>query len=139
MRFEKLHRCPDRMVDQDHLGFVEVFQPQRQKGELDQECGEQECVVAIDGPIGAPDQVGSDQKRQHQRGEQAGPGLLQAEQDEFGERRGEPVEGRVHPVAERREERAERMPFLACGGCGRRFGQAGVPCFSGWTPLSATR
>ena len=70
---------------------------------------EEDRVVAIDRPVRLPDEMRADQKREHQAGEEARPRLLQAEQDELGERRRQLRERAPHAKAERIEQRADGM------------------------------
>ena len=91
------------MVDQDDLRLVEAFEPQRQEDRLDEECGEEQRVIAVDWPVGLPDEPGNDQEREHQAGEKAGPGLLKGKKDELGERRRKASERAPNPEAQRIE------------------------------------
>ena len=51
MGLEDLHRRPDEMVDQDHLGFVQALQPEQEEADLYDDRGEEQGVVAVEGPI----------------------------------------------------------------------------------------
>jgi hypothetical protein len=71
------------MEDEDHQRLVPAFQLQGQQGGLDGDRRQDQEIVAGDRGVLGPQQLGADQQGQHQRAEQAGPGLLQPEQQEL--------------------------------------------------------
>ena len=85
---EDLHRRADHMEDQDDLGLLPGLQLEGEHGDLDGDGGDDEEVVAGEPGALRIEQVRADQQRQHQRAEQAGPALLDAEADELVERVG---------------------------------------------------
>ena len=97
------------MVDQDDFRLVEAFELQRQERAWMTIAARKERVVAIDRPVGLPDEMRADQKREHQAGEEAGPRLLQAEEDELGQRRRQMRERPPNAETERIEQRADGM------------------------------
>jgi hypothetical protein len=90
---------------EDHLGLVHSFQPQRQHDDLDDEGGNGEEIVARQRRIGRIEKMRAEQQRQNQPAEQAGPALLEAEQQEFIGERAEPAVrlDRLQPRPDRRE------------------------------------
>jgi hypothetical protein len=80
---EDLHRRADDVEDQDDLGLLPGLQLESEHGDLDDDRGDDEEVVAGEPGALRIEQVRPDQQRQHQRAEQTGPALLDAEADEF--------------------------------------------------------
>jgi uncharacterized protein involved in type VI secretion and phage assembly len=82
-RLEQLHHRADDVEHEDDQRLVPALQLQREQSRLDRDGGDDEKVVAGQRRVGGPEQMGAHQQGQHQTAEQAGPGLFQAEQQEF--------------------------------------------------------
>jgi hypothetical protein len=113
---EHLHGGADDVEQQDDLGLFERLQAEPEHSGLR---GEEEKIVARQGRVARIDRIDRDQQAHHDAAEQAGPGLLHAEADEFlHEGGGAALAG---PMAEPRlhlDEASERRP--QGGGAGAR-------------------
>ncbi len=71
------------MEDRDHLGFPPAFEPEKQHAGLNRDGAQGEEIIAGEGRIPGIEEMRAEQQCQHQRAEQAGPALLEPEQQEF--------------------------------------------------------
>lgn len=71
------------MEDQDDLRFLKRFQLEDQHSHLNAERGERQEIVAMERGIVRVKKECREQKEQQHRAEQAGPRLLEAEQQEL--------------------------------------------------------
>jgi hypothetical protein len=80
---EELHGGADDVEDQDHLGFLDRLEAESEHRGLDGEGGQEHEIVTGERGAGRVPTMGRQDERDHQPAEQAGPGLLYAEADEF--------------------------------------------------------
>ena len=71
------------MEGEDHLGFLPGLEPEGEQPRLDRDRGKGQEIIAGEGGFGRVEIVGGEQQEEEQPAEQAGPGLLEAEQQEL--------------------------------------------------------
>jgi hypothetical protein len=87
--------------DQDDLGLIQPLQPQGKEQKLNRDRIEEQEVVTRQRPVSLPEQLGGDDAGQHEPAEQAGPGFLEAENEEFSQKGRQAVEAAMRPTPRR--------------------------------------
>ena len=134
-RLEELHDGAYGVEDDDDARFAQCLEPQHEHEHLDGDRGEHEKVVARQhGVVGVPE-LGRDEHRQERCAEDARPGLLEHEHDEFDGTRAPPVFGCTveHSMGPRVDARLDggelarhRCPFRAACLYGETVGSPGI-------------
>ena len=93
--FEELHEGADDVEDEDDACFAEGFHAEDEERGLDGEGGEEEEVVAGERGVRGVEEFCEDDEREQERGEEAGPGLLEGEEKELPEEGGAGAGGDV--------------------------------------------
>src|SRR3546814_12589915 len=101
--------------------YTTLFRSEEEQRKLDQHRTHGQRVIAVNWRVLGPQEMCREQQRQHQRAEQAGPALLEAENEEFEEPaarsrldrhrlepRADPVEARMGAARLRHGRRPER-------------------------------
>jgi hypothetical protein len=83
--FEELHEGADDVEEEDDLGFAEGFQAEGEEEDLQGEGGEEEGVVPGEGDVRGPEVLAEEDEGEEDAAEEAGPGLLEAEDKELPE------------------------------------------------------
>jgi hypothetical protein len=68
---------------EDDLRLVPAFETQGEHGDLNSDRRQRQRIIAVEQRVGRIEEVGRQQERQHQAAEQAGPPLLETEQQKF--------------------------------------------------------
>jgi hypothetical protein len=100
MDLEDFHHRARYVIDEDDARLLPALHPETEEEDLHSERCEKEKVVAMKPPIRLPYEFRRDHQPQHDACEQAGPGLLQPEQDEFGQPPGQPRQPAAQAPAE---------------------------------------
>ena len=111
MDFEPFHGSAGGMEQQDNAGLFPCFEFVAQEQGLGAYGEQEQGVIAVQGPVGLPDQLGGDDGGQKECAEQAGPALFQHEHGDFGEPMGQQQTRAV----------AERAFYAACAFGGLLF------------------
>src|SRR6185312_1827379 len=122
---EQLHQGTGDVEQHDHRGLAPGFESARQQHELDRDRHQRHEIVAPERRIGRPEHPGRDQQDEHQRTEQARPGLLHPEPEQLVREYGEPAAAR----GTRRDAAVDAVPAEAgCTQCGdHEIRSMGIP------------
>jgi hypothetical protein len=80
---EEFHDGSDDVEDEDDLGFADGLHAKDEQESLDGECGEEEEVVAGEWRVRWVEEFGEEDEREEDSTEEAGPGLLEGEEEEL--------------------------------------------------------
>jgi len=83
MGLEQFHDRADQVEGADHQRLTRTFQPQGQHRDLDRDRRQGQEIIAMQRRAGGIEKMGREQQGQHQSAEQAGPALLEAEQQKL--------------------------------------------------------